>query len=245
MKLGKYGTIVRGVLDLDATKSFYEDLGYVKLDGSNTSFKWLLFTDGRVDLLIEEGDIAYTGLVYQNPKFDETLSYLKNNGVEIIERKPRTEEIPASASFLGPEGMKCYILKETHNPETKPDLSAKSKVRFGKFGELAITVNDIEPVIEFWNKLGFKTELKELEPQPWAILQDGNIVLGFHEEDWGDYNGKPAITYFDPNMEDILQELKKEGISISPVEDYTVESGYGVATAPDGLRILLFKGEIP
>ena len=245
MKLGKHGQIVRGVLDLDATRTFYEDLGYVKLDESDTPNKWVLFTDGRIDLLLDEGDMLYTGLIYFNPDFDEIISYLEGIGIKFLNKSPGTENIPKSAIFLDPEELGCNIVKVAHNPETKPDLAGESKVRFGKFGELATTVKDIEPVIEFWTKLGYEITLKEAEPQPWAILDDRIMVLGFHEEDWGEHNGKPAITYFDPNMEDILKYLEKEGLPLSTVEGYTLESGYGVATAPDGLRILLFKGEIP
>ena len=105
-------------------------------------------------------------------------------------------------------------------------------------------MKDLELIVDFWTKLGFEIILKEKEPHPWAILTDGLIVLGFHQEDWGSENNNPTLTYFDPNMEKIFPVFQKIGIELKTVEGLSLESGNGVVTAPDGLRIFLFKGDI-
>ncbi|MBD3342408.1 MAG: hypothetical protein GF353_25125 [Candidatus Lokiarchaeota archaeon] len=244
MKLGEGVHIVRGVLDLEETKSFYKELGYVTLDESNKPNKWILFTDGRINLLIDEGEMKYSGLIYFNPNFDDVVSYIENLGFNFLRKNPKTEHIPESAIFLDPEGFGCNLVNSTYDSKIKPDINGESKVDFGKFGELANTVKDLDVVVEFWTKLGYEITLKETEPHPWAILTDGLMVLGFHQEDWGPENNNPTLTYFDPNMDQILPIIQENGIELTTVEGLSLESGNGVAIAPDGSRIFLFKGDI-
>lgn len=93
-------------------------------------------------------------------------------------------------------------------------------------------------MIEFWTKLGYEITLKESEPHPWAILTDGLIILGFHQEDWGDPNNEPALTYFSPQIDQILPKVQEKGIGLTAFEGLSLKSGIGVAMAHDGLKIL-------
>jgi predicted lactoylglutathione lyase len=244
MKLGIAVQIVRGVIDLDESKSFYEKMGYYKLNESSKPNNWALFTDGRINLLLDEGRMKYTGLIYFNPNFQESITKMEDVGVQFFSKNPKSEFVPESAIFLDPDDFGVNILNADFDLKLKPDIFGNSKVKFGKFGELSNSITDLEPTIKFWTKLGYKMSLKESKPYPWAILNDGLMVLGFHQNDWGPDSDEPALTYFDPKMEEIIPKLQEDGVMVKKVQDLTLESGNGAVTAPDGLKILLFKGAI-
>ncbi|MBD3185297.1 hypothetical protein GF325_00600 [Candidatus Bathyarchaeota archaeon] len=56
-KFGDAVHVVRGVTDLKDTRGFYETLGFVQLDESSEPNNWVLFTDGRINLLLGKREI--------------------------------------------------------------------------------------------------------------------------------------------------------------------------------------------
>lgn len=244
MKLGIAVQIVRVVNDLAETQPFYEKLGFHKLKESSKSNKWVLFTDSKINLLLEEGDVRYTGLNYFNPNFAEILSEMEEQGIQLVSKTPKTENLPESATFLDPEGFKFNIVNYIDEISTKADLQRKSLVDIGKFGELSHSVKDIDSKINFWTKLGYEVFVKETDPYPWAVLVDGKMILGLHQDEWGPGNTETTLTYFDPKMEEIIPKLQEKGIVMEQFQDFSIESGNAIARAPDGLQIFLFQGDV-
>jgi len=244
LKLGKAVQIVRGVLDLEVTKPFYEKLGYHKLNESSKPNNWALFTDGRINLLLDEGDMKYTGLIYFNPNFAETVNQMEALGIKFHSKTPKSKSLPESAIFMDPEGFGINIVNKDYDATKKPDIKGKSTVDFGKFGEFAHSVKDLEVRIDFWTKLGYTVSVKQPQPYPWAILIDDLMVLGFHQNEWATGNTEPTLTYFDLNMEKIIPKVQDKGIPVEQFQDFSIDSGNAMIRAPDGLQLFLFKGDI-
>ncbi|MHA2253229.1 MAG: hypothetical protein ACXAD7_22900 [Candidatus Kariarchaeaceae archaeon] len=241
MKLGSGTHIVRGVQDLASTLPYYELLGYSLLDkGSPPTMpmNFALLTDGRINILINEGNMVYTGLIYFDIHTPKTIDKLEQLGIEFIS-KSSGDDMPAQAMFLDPNQFPINLVTFPYNEKTRPDVrNGVSKVDFGKFGELAIPVTDFDTSEEFWNTIGYSTLHKSSEPYNWGILSDDMMVIGLHEVN--DYTS-PTITYFDPNMGSHITKLEERGITITSLGDAMINC---VSNAPDGQQFFFFSGEI-
>jgi catechol 2,3-dioxygenase-like lactoylglutathione lyase family enzyme len=79
----------------------------------------------------------------------------------------------------------------------------------GRFLEYSIVTPDIRASLEFYGRLGFsEVQVGEAWPHPYAVVTDGRIHLGLHEE----FIPAPSLTFVKPNLLKSLGVLEKLGL---------------------------------
>jgi hypothetical protein len=152
-----------------------------------------------------------------------------------------------AVSFTGAGGLHVRVsVAASSAPMPAGDvLNRKPISRLGKFGELALNIDDdFEAAAAFWEKLGFQRLHSSTDPQPWGIFTDGMMVLGLHV--YGEEKQEtPTLTYFSGDMPTRIQKFMADGLAVQalfPLPDGTIE--HGVMHSPDGQPIFVFTGEI-
>jgi catechol 2,3-dioxygenase-like lactoylglutathione lyase family enzyme len=81
----------------------------------------------------------------------------------------------------------------------------------GRFLEFSISTPDIQASLGFYGKLGFtEAEVGEAWPHPYAVLTDGRIHLGLHQESIR----TPSITFVKPDLLKHVDVLEKRGVKL-------------------------------
>jgi catechol 2,3-dioxygenase-like lactoylglutathione lyase family enzyme len=79
----------------------------------------------------------------------------------------------------------------------------------GRFLELSISTPDIRASLDFYCRLGFShAEVGEAWSHPYAVLTDGRICLGLHQ----DSKPAPSLTFVKPDLLKHLEALEKLGL---------------------------------
>jgi catechol 2,3-dioxygenase-like lactoylglutathione lyase family enzyme len=79
---------------------------------------------------------------------------------------------------------------------------------FGRFLEYSIATPDIRASLEFYISLGFsQAEVGEAWPHPYAVVTDGRICIGLHQEFTA-----PSLTFVKPDLLRYLGDLEKLGL---------------------------------
>ncbi len=79
----------------------------------------------------------------------------------------------------------------------------------GRFLEYSLATPDIQASLEFYTRLGFsQAVVGEAWPHPYAVVTDGRICLGLHQE----AIAAPAMTFVKPNLLKHLEEFEALGV---------------------------------
>lgn len=79
----------------------------------------------------------------------------------------------------------------------------------GRFLEFSITTPDIRSSLDFYCRLGFsQAQVGEAWTHPYAVLTDGRICLGLHQE----LALAPSITFVKPDLLKHLDTLERSGV---------------------------------
>jgi len=80
----------------------------------------------------------------------------------------------------------------------------------GRFLEYSISTPDIQASLDFYGKLGFsQAQVGEAWPHPYAVVTDGRICLGLHEQSIP----APSLTFVKPDLLRHLAVLEKLRLS--------------------------------
>ncbi len=245
MKLGQVAQINIGVSDLLTSLTFYQRLGYEKIEVSADPYPWARITDGQNLIMLNGDGNRYLGLVYFSLDTKRRVAKLEQKGIEIIQRREKDGEL-MMAVFVGPGQLVVGLI--TFDPEEIPRPSGRPLTSGGTFGEFALSVADYHAAVKFWSVLGFAAIHENDDPYPWGIVSDENIILGLHQNrEIGDEIEfkDPAMTYFAPDMARRIERLKAEGFTFN----YESISESGVVNnatllGPDGESLFYFEGEI-
>jgi len=120
MELGPFSLIL-AVKDLQASKSFYEKLGFTGSTPDPSNKNWLLMKNGEVEIGIFQGIFDKNTLCF-NPggKFGKPLAHftdirelhreLKANGIEFTEEHDLTPKSgPAAFMLIDPDGNPIWV----------------------------------------------------------------------------------------------------------------------------------------
>lgn len=243
MNLGTQVFILLPVNDLTANIDFFEQLGYVRVADCQTTESFSVLTDGKTHLLLDEGYFGGKGIVYFQPKINETLATLKSRGCAFsIKNHPNKESI--QATFTEPNGTKIILSNHPIFQKLPTSASLSPTLNIGQLSELTITTTQqIDDSLHFWKRMGFNCvfyrswENKDFGSR--AILSDGLISIGIHETK--QFEGM-KLTYLDPEMPQRIIEVKKSGISthfeMIPLKK-KVYAAAGIV-APNGTELYLF-----
>jgi catechol 2,3-dioxygenase-like lactoylglutathione lyase family enzyme len=79
----------------------------------------------------------------------------------------------------------------------------------GRFLEYSLATPDIQASLDFYTRLGFsQAEVGEAWPHPYAVVTDGRICLGLHQE----AIAAPAMTFVKPDLLKHLEEFEALGV---------------------------------
>ena len=119
MELGNF-SISLTVKDLEASKAFYEKLGFAVF-GGDASQNWLIMKNGTTNIGLFQGMFDKNALTF-NPGWDsdanalesytdvrELQRQLKEQGVELISEADENTEGPASFTLMDPDGNPILI----------------------------------------------------------------------------------------------------------------------------------------
>ncbi len=246
MKLGHACQITIGTTNVKESYEFYRNLGFRKLAEDARPHPWIKITDDSIVLLLYQNGDSYLGLTYFDREMDTIVRQLTDMGVSFVQRGTR-ENI-----FITPTDTIVVLIKGNHEamyaPQnrmlldlTEADYGVPERYpnpALGIFGEFSHPVLDLEEAIIYWQKLGFKLHHQTAEPYPWALMYDGQMILGFHETREFD---NLTISYFSPEVLKKVEELAEKGIN---TREY---SGHGggpenvVIRTPENQQIFLFQ----
>lgn len=236
-KLGSACTLDYGVTDINKAISFYEQLSYKVLDKAQNK---ALISDGTVLIHLKKADPVQQELTYYNDDPEATIKALKAEGVELTGNGKTGYRIKTTEGYMiniakadrqvqQPAGKSLI----TMSPSDFGDLSKYPNPKCGAFGEYSIPVADLDKSMAFWEKLGFKSAMKEMAPYPHAILTDGLFIIGLHQTN--QFNA-PGLTYFSANMSERIKQLKSEGLK----DGMPLDANNEIFKSPDGHAVLLF-----
>jgi catechol 2,3-dioxygenase-like lactoylglutathione lyase family enzyme len=119
MKLGAF-SISLAVNDIQKSKEFYENLGFLKL-GGDISQKWLILKNGNAIIGLFEG-MFDKNIITFNPGWDESCQnletfddvriiqeHLKNCGMQLTSEADTTSKGPAHITLTDPDGNNILI----------------------------------------------------------------------------------------------------------------------------------------
>jgi catechol 2,3-dioxygenase-like lactoylglutathione lyase family enzyme len=80
----------------------------------------------------------------------------------------------------------------------------------GRFLEFSLATPDIQASLDFYTRLGFsQAEVGEAWSHPYAVVTDGRICLGLHQE----AIPAPSITFVKPGLLKHLETLERQGLT--------------------------------
>ncbi len=240
MKLGNTAFVTVSAPDLRASLSFYQKLGFRKLEGNTADARSTFLSDGQLLLSLEEGSEPHSELSYFVVSVHEKVEELKESRVAL------SYEGTNEARFVDPSGLGVRLVEGTAFGKEKSEETAWSKC--GRFYEASIEAESVDESIAFWSELGFEVSYREPPTARWATLSDGNIRLGVYEKGTCPHRFKnPSLTYFEPDMVKRIARLKNEGVKfIEEMHNSEGQIDNAIAEAPDGQYFFLFfyDGEI-
>ena len=108
-------------------------------------------------------------------------------------------------------------------------------MKLGTFSQIAISVQDVEVSLPFYEILGFKIIDKNSVPNPWALLTDGIVYFLLYQFEFQ----SPALNYFAADMKERVDFFQQRHIPFSHNEDAENNITQEMLFSPDGIGILL------
>ncbi len=250
MNLGKHVQITIGVPDVAVSAEFFQSLNFRLIDQADKPYPWAQFSDGQNLILLNQDGMIYRGLNYFNPALDTLVPQMEAVGVTFFWKQTNDDGSLASAMFIDPNGsygedknLGINIVakdgKDLHQPEGVPLTLC------GKFGEICSSTSDYAAAATFWGKLGYSVWHAGEEPYSYGILQDGSILLGYHQTPADMLIPSPALTYFSADSAERISHIKALGHQPSfenrDATGVISEAGF---ISPGGQHFYIFNGEI-
>jgi predicted lactoylglutathione lyase len=248
MRLGEATQITIGTGNVDASSAFYERMGFRIIARDDTPNKWLQMTDEALLLLLNEDKMEYVGLTYFSSQMEYRVNTLENAGISLVHKSEREGKF-FQGIFLSPDGFGISLVNfdpsGSYQPRRQnllnfPKENYKDPEKFpnkslGIFGEFSQPVKNLEVSLNFWRLLGFTVLSLNQQPYPWAIISDDLNLMGLHQTQDFKY---PAITYFAPDMNLRVLNLKKAGVH--SIEELGNSNTSFLVIGPDNIRFFLF-----
>lgn len=228
--LGETAQIMIGTQKYEETVDFYKTLGWTIENRGEQPWKWTQMFDGSTTLLVNEDTTNYMGPAYHSPKASTIFSELKEKGVEPAIEVPAADGGPWFNVYFAPDTVGFSVINEAgiaRDVVTVADLFYKSKKKItfpnevsGVYQEYAVSVEDLDAAMAYWEKLGFETNGAQKSIYDYAIMYDGAFILGLHETE-GMWHGQ-MLTYSGHSAEEndkVVEILKSKGFNdIEPIE---------------------------
>lgn len=230
--------------DLERSLAFYQTLGFREIMRADWPFPWIQVSDGVVLIMLRKDPTPYFALTWYIKNVEAVAEGLEKSGIRFTQ-KPGGSDALKRYLLVSPDGLNISLVGtppgfappagksmlqmdsgDYFKPETYPNKVC------GLFGELAHPVKDLQASIDFWKLLGLAVRSEFSSPYPWAIITDGQAVVGLHQSA---HFHHPAITYFAADMDKKIDKLVECGMELK-----MQSPGNAVITTPEGQEIFLF-----
>lgn len=238
MTLGFAFELVVDITDMNASLAFYEKLGFEKLVEETFPVCRVKITDGVIVLSLQQTAGGKTTLTYFSEDAAEKTIEMERLGVDLVSHQEVNGRL-VQATICDPNGFEVSVIQASESERQKTAQRPISKC--GQFGELSIESDDVQRSICFWTRIGFKAIYDRRPPVNWANLSDGQLVVGLYKKGYCRHVIKtPSITYFEANMCDRIQQLKREGMHfIHELAGGNCGTCHAIAEAPEGQLLFL------
>lgn len=227
MKLGSLAFLTFYTKNIDSIKRFCEGLGYKTITAEVHSS---LLTDGNIYFDIRSSDRSATMLSYITSDIAGRIEMAHNLGLTFAEQSQH------HAIIREPNGLHILMIDSAMIP--LKEFSPAPISLCGTFYEISLETDDIEGSIAWWHNVGFKVTVQK---ETWCTLDDGKIRIGLYTRGTCPHKFKnPALTYFEPDMQRRIAELRTRGITFVQDEKEIGMEGHAIAASPDGQYFFLF-----
>jgi len=116
--LGHFSEFSLPVTRLDASITFWENMGFVLTDREEEGLEGACLTSDFLNLgLYVNPRMRVPGLTFREPDMAERIEYVRAQGYRLIQGTPISRERHAGATLIAPEGTPIYLLPELTDQE--------------------------------------------------------------------------------------------------------------------------------
>lgn len=229
--------LAMAVENVFTSMAWYARLGFSPLSTYSTKPDSIMYlTDGQVAISLVRTQMPSPVLYFRAQNMKTVMDTLKALAIATTYdvRGPGFSEI----RFRSPGGVFCAVRPVDDEPAVSAPVHENTIC--GRNTEWSIGVDRLAHEKNFWHALGFTVRREANEPYPFAIMSDGIVSIGLHEQ-----RDIPtlAITYFATDMEARIDRLKKSGITFEeeiPSPDNRISNA--ILKSTDGQLIFMFEG---
>ncbi len=219
---------------LGANRSFYEKLGFIPIEEGGEPVPYILFTDGMIHLRLDECQFPSPRLDYYAADAPRKVQRLENLGLQISTEKACARKVNVT-NVIDPNNQQLAVIQRDHAPVPLP---RQSHSLMGQFGEFSIHTTNRDESIAWYEKLGFKAAKSE-KPWPWALLTDGNMIIGLHQTNTFT---RTTLTYYSKDSAERIDKLKSMGFTFTNEQKNPAGKVVNaMLTAPDGQTFFVFE----
>ena len=252
MILGDSSAITITTAKLLDSLTFYERIGFLKIDEGNQPVPWILVSDGSVLIRIKKEKEVFFGITYFTTSLKEKREFLINNDISITKEFVLGKDTNIIL-FHSDNGFPIRINEKDTADMYQPTMHSKLSLpnghfkipgkypnkKCGVFGEFSYPVKDLYKSIKFWESIGY--ELYSITEKPYlrAIITDRMNIVGLHQT--REFN-IPSLAYYAIDMPDRIEQLRREGVEIFKelsIKDNRVVSA--IIRSPDNVQIALYS----
>lgn len=110
-------------------------------------------------------------------------------------------------------------------------------MKLGENVNVTLGILSLEESLLFYQKMGYAVADASDEPYPWAVLDDGQIQIGLHQ-DGMIYQG---LTYFAADMDERIARLEEKGVDFTVKKELGGRTFQAIFMGADELAISLIR----
>lgn len=103
--------------------------------------------------------------------------------------------------------------------------------------QITISTPNLLASIGFYEKLGYRLIAKEEEPNAWAYMTDESLLILLSQDEQSFF----GLTYFNPDLDGLLEELEKNGITPAGKQNDTEGTRFAFLLSPDNFGVALVR----
>jgi predicted enzyme related to lactoylglutathione lyase len=220
---------------LATVRSFYEKLGFIAIEEGGEPVPYVVFTDGMIHLRVDECQFPSPRLDYYTSDAPAQVERVQKLDIMISTEKACARKVNVT-NFIDPNNQQLALIQQNHAPVAEP---RNSHCLMGHIGEFSIHTTNRDESIAWYEKLGFKTYFKFDKPHPWAMLSDGNMLIGLHQS--SEFT-RTTLTYFSKDSAQRIEKLKAMGFTLTNEQKNAAgKVANAMLTAPDGQTFFVFE----
>jgi catechol 2,3-dioxygenase-like lactoylglutathione lyase family enzyme len=112
-------------------------------------------------------------------------------------------------------------------------------MKLGEYVQIIVSTPDLEESLPFYKRLGFKVLAQDKQPNPWAQITDGVLILQLNQGQ----ESFSGLTYFASDMEARVAKLEAEGLSFAKKRELDGKFHQAIFFDPNGCGVSLINAD--